>query len=234
MMLIASCTNNPVFEPQEHQVKSQTKWLVNAETESKITKISYKEYDRQGNLVFEEKYNDSGQLIFIKNLTLTGNIQVEEIIKFDDNGNKKVIRNINNMDDGGNVIESVSVSSSGDTTSISKYTYYDNGKIKEEFLYDKGGQLIKKIIYSYNYNVNGYVTGRVVNDNLDELLISRDSIVYHLDLRQVERIVFNSTGEKEVVYSYYYDNAGNIIKEIHIDSSGNIIRKYIYEYVYYN
>lgn len=232
-LLIVSCSNNPVFEPQEHLIKSQTKWLVDNRSESKIAKISYKEYDRQGNLMIDELYNTEGRLIYRKNLTMTGNLQVVEIIRFDENGNKTVSRNIDFLNDQGFVQERITLSSNGDTTAVSKYTYFDNGKIKEEFRYDSGGNLIKKVEYSYNYDNNGYVTGRMVNDHLNSLFNSRDSIVYHLDVRQVDRIVYNSSGEKGLTYTYYYDNAGKILKEINTDSSGAILRKYIYEYVYY-
>ncbi len=232
-VFIVGCNNSPVLGPQEQLIKTQTKWLVDNKTENKIAKVFYKEFDRLGNMTQEEEYNSTGSLLVRKELSITGSIQIEDIVKFGENGEIVRSRNVYSLNEQGNVIERLTISGSGDTTLISKFTYYDNGKIKSEIEFNANGDLVKKTNYMYNYNENGYITGRLINDSPDASYKQRDSIVYHLNLNQVEHIIFDTEGAKEIVYIFYYNNLGNVLKEVQTDNVGIVQRKYLYEYTFY-
>lgn len=232
-VLIVGCNNSPVLGPLEQIIKSQTKWLVDNKSENKIAKVFYKEFGRLGNTILEEQYNSTGRLLVRKEVSVKGNIQIEDVAKFGENGEIVRSRNVYSLNEQGNVTERLTISGSGDTTLISKFTYYDNGKIKSEFEFNVNGDLVKKTNYMYNYNENGYITGRLINDSPDASFKQRDSIVYHLNLNQVEHIIFDTEGAKEIVYIFFYDNFGNVLKEVQTDKVGIIQRKYLYEYTFY-
>lgn len=232
LLSIAGCTNNPVFEPQKHQIKTTTKWLVSNKTNDKIAKISYKKYNRTGKLVFSEKYNEKNVLLIRRVITYTKTLKIETITEFKTNTESIKSKNIFRFDSNGNISERVSINTDGDTTSVFKFFYDSKGHIIKELHYDNKGNLINKISYTYNYNIDGFVTRRIVRD-FDNKPTSRDSIIYKPDEQQVKRIVYYTESNKQIIYTYIYDNAGNVRKEILTDHSGNILKKYIYEYTYY-
>ena len=233
ILFFTACTNNPVFKPQEHIVKTETKWIIDNLSEDKLTKISFKEFDRKGNLIFSEEFNEVGVLLQRKVISYSNNQIVENVMTFRKNQTESESKNIIYLDNKGNIKERISISDKGDTTEIIRFTYDINGKLAEEISFDNNGEVINRTSYLYNYNNDGFVTSRLITDGIDNNYFSRDSIIYRPDARQVERITYNSEGNKENIYTYIYDNAGNILKEIHTNQDGLIIKKYIYEYTYF-
>jgi hypothetical protein len=233
ILLTAACTNNPVFEPQKHQINTVTKWLIDNSSENKIAKISFKEFDRKGNLILSENFNENGTILIRRTIIYKNNLKIENITEFKENTNSITSQYISRFDDKGNVAERVSINPEGDTTGIFKFSYDSKGNIIEELHYDNKGNLIERIAYAYNYNIEGFVIGRSIRDSFNNKFTSRDSIIYRPDEQQVERIVYNEAGKKQIIYTYVYDNAGNVRKEIHSDNTGKILKKYIYEYTYY-
>jgi len=233
-VLLTSCGNNPVFGPPNQQIKSVTKWLVDNKTEVKIAKVTYREFDTDGHLLLNEEYNEQGNLIIRRQYSYQNNIKIENITEFKNNQIFYKYKNIYHINLNGLVTSRISISEHGDTTQVMNYFYYDNGKLKTEIIFDKDGKLINKKSYIYNYNEDGYVTGRLITDASNGSGFIRDSIIYNPATRQIDQIVYNAADDTEIIYTYIYDRAGNIQKEIHTDQDGVIIRKYIYEYLFFN
>ncbi len=233
ILLVVGCTNNPVFEPQKHQIKNSTKWLVDKDSEKKIAKSLYKEFDRSGKLILLEEFDSVGKIQSRKVITYAKNKKIEDITIYNKNNTQVRSKNIYQLNSAGKVIMLISLNRNGDTLKITKYKYDTQGNIIEKKSYDKKGKLIDKLFFLYNYDNSGVVTGRSVSDNSNGNFMSRDSMIYRPDIRQVERIRYNSGGKKQISYTYTYDNAGNVRKEIHSDKNGIVIRKYIFEYTYF-
>ncbi len=233
MIIITACGNNPVFAPQEQKIKSVTKWLIDKKTEDKIAKISYKEFDKTGHIILNEEYSPQGFLTVRRNYSYDDNLKIEFITEFTDNQVAAKSKNIYFINSRGQVTIRISLNEHGDTTEVMNYFYYDNGKLKTEVTLDKDGKLIDKKSYVYNYNEGGYVTGRLVTDAFNSDNFVRDSIIYTPSARQVDQIVYNSADRTKIIYTYIYDNSGNVRKEIHSDQNGVILRKYLYEYIYF-
>lgn len=233
-MLAASCSelDNPVDMNQDLTIETETKWSIDTESDEKLHKIYFKEYDVYGNIKTNINYFENGNVNCRSVFEYQGqDTSIEEKIVFDKAGN--VINETRTdyiYNNNGNIEKSIKYNNEGEVTNIF------------HFEYDKHGNLLKKtsnaindsslsVEYSYRYNQNGNVVERVVNDFTSPALNTRDSVTYTSD-NKVN--IFKYEGNKlKTVTSYLYNNYGMIYKEIVSNSDGEIINKYLYEYTYH-
>ena len=234
LLLLSACnTNNPVFEPQELKIKSETKWLIDNRTDAKIRTVSYKEYDPNNRLIKSEDFDDAGYLRKLVTLSYQQNLRLEHVTNYMNGVETNTIHNSYVINSNGQITERISQNHNGDTIDITRYLYDFKGNITEEATYDKDGNLKGKKTFEFEYNMNGFVIGRIVGDDLMHGFLSKDTIIYKPEKNVVERFTYNSLGSLEVMITYYYDINGNVLREILTDRDGNIIRKYKYEYKYF-
>lgn len=234
LVFAVSCSNldNPVGDLTDMNLKTETKWSVDIETENKINQVHYKEYDINGNILLNISYFENGQI---------NNKSVFEYISKDTSIEAKIT-----YDTSGNVLREITTN----------YIYNENGKIKKSILfnesgeisnifvyeYDNQGNLTKKtgtmnsdstntVEYSYRYNSSGNVIERVLNDFGTSHTKVRDSVIYSSN-NQINIFKYKNNHLSSVT-SYLYNNNGLIYKEIVSDSEGVITAKYLYEYTFY-
>lgn len=236
-LVLAGCEelNNPHSAiDQELQVKSETKWEVDINTEEKINKMLYKEYDIDGNVTLNIDYYKNGRINTKSTYSYDAkNKKVEKREIYDKSGNK-----INNskveylMNNSGTVGKKIFYEN--DTVeSVLTFNYDQNNNLVSQFSIDKNSDTTLKIEYDYQYNNHGNVVERTVNiTGSNSKPVKRDSLNYIERKNLVE--VFNYEGSVlNKVTSYVYNDQGLIQKEIITGADGALKRKFIYEYTYY-
>ena len=232
-VLIVSCTQDMSLGPQNSsKLKSETKWLLANSDDHKITIVSKKQYDKLGQLIQSEQFDDKGVLLTQTVITYNQSQTIEEVKTFGNTGSPVVVKNIYTVDLKGMITEKLSQNSDGDTIEINKFNYDIKGNLVEETIYNKDGSLKSTTKFEYKFNEQGFVVGTRINGGGANQ--TSDTIIYKMDQRLVERIKFDSSGLTQVIYTYMYNTNGKVKKEIQTDKSGNILRKYEYEYIYFN
>lgn len=235
VVMLVSCTQDMSVGPQNGtKIKSETKWLLANSTDQKIHIVSHKQFDISGQLLKSDIYNESGSLVSQTVITYSSNLTVEEIKTFNNTGTPDIVINSYLIDLKGLITQKISKDSKGDTLAINRFDYDLKGNLVEETIYDKFGTLKSRTKFEYNFNDQGFVIGTRINDGIGGINQSRDTIIYKMDLRLVERIKYDSSGFLEIIYTYMYSPDGKVTKEIQTDKTGNILKKYSYEYAYFN
>lgn len=236
LLNIISCNDTPLTINQNTPlVKSETKWKISINDESKQFKIYSKEYNRNGKVNSITEYLQTGDFKCISVFNYSNNISYEEIKYYNgDNFIDSILQNIYIYFSTGKISRKIVISENGDTNAIVDYSY------------DKNGNLIKKIQtdyitnnsivtnFEYLYNSNGNVVGRLVNPNLNGTYDSRDSIAYQSGGVKVELYNYGQDGRINIIYTYFYNKYGLIHKEYHSTKDGKISEKYEYSYNYWN
>jgi hypothetical protein len=236
VVLISSCGSptEPQAYLQSHKLKSETKWLCDPNSQTKLSKVSYKEYSAEGLLIKSIEFRDNGTPF------------TESEISYQDN---QSIERVKYLGNGGSI----------DSTKITKYTYDQTGKTislvesnpkgdtiqLKEFSYDKMGNLIRKVEKNRNsnnmlevtftnvYNQSGQIVERIQNLNIDGNYATKDSLIYLTNDKKIQKVTTDSKGEILGIYSYIFNSNGKIIIETKSDASGKIINYYKFEYLYY-
>lgn len=225
----------PIVDPV---VKSTSKWLV-SENNIKTVLYQYKEF------------NDEGKLIELCNFHLDGTIQAKSTYVWDQNvsSETKVI-----YDETGQLVDTDLIKYTYDSESftsnspvlVTKELLNDDGEVTQtlEYDYDTKGRLIKttetnfstgstnETQYNYQFNASGNLVEKVTKTAAGEVK-DRDSLMYYGELNRIDVYNFAAEGELIARKTYIYNNYGNIVEELEIDSLGIVIRKFIYEYTYF-
>lgn len=232
--LLHSCDmNNPYYDAGDLLLKSETKWLVESDSESKLYKVSFREYDIEGNLILDESFDDTGVLLIRRKNTYSGDTKYEEYVVFKDGQTFESKFNSYHFNSDGLIDYSICLNTSGDTVNITRFEYDARGNLIIERVFNATGDLIGKKNYHYIYNPNGLVVSRHMRDDLVGGTNSKDSVIYDMNSSRVDRFTYNNDGVLEYVYTYIYDRFGKVHKEIITNRDGGIIKKYIYEYLFY-
>jgi hypothetical protein len=214
-------------------LNSECKWLVDVANKDKISKVHYKEYDKNGKILINEEYSESGNLLSRSSYTYNKINSVEEVVQFSDSGS--VINSNKNeytYDANGRVVKKISFETSGNVISVQTFNYDKNGNLIKKVEVNPQSGLTFQTDINYGYNNSGELVSRttIFEGNTQ----SRDSLVYNPFNHTLDIINFNNNGSINIVNTYRYNNQGRIVEEFTSDSAGNITKRYIYEYTYFN
>ena len=231
--LAGSCNfDNPAGVSKSKTIDTQSKWILSINN-TPLNLVEFSQYDKSGNVIRYELYDDAGILQSKTNISYTGNMKFEEVRMFTNGTLKDSLKNIYRFNDIGKVTERISTKLNGDTLTIQKYDYDNKGNLELTTNLDKFGAVISKINYQYQYNRDGYVIGTTVNPGNNGTYLSKDTIIYNLNLHEVGKTTFNANGIVQNTTTYIYNEQGIVIKEFLTDNNGNILKKYQYIYSFF-
>lgn len=229
-LVLFGCQNALGPQLQDNsKVKTETKWRVSSVNDSKIAKISYKEFNKKGDIITEFEYSEDGKLESTSEFTFKNGIRVEREINYQGSDTIGILVHNYEMKDG-KVIKKTTLDDSGMIIKSEELLYDANGNVKELLVYTDGGNSNETIKYDNQYT-NGSLTSRYTFDN-NGSISQKDSIIYKEDNHFI-KITSDSKGNIFFSTSYTIDDKGNIKSEIIKDSKGAIVDKYIYEFTYY-
>jgi hypothetical protein len=226
-----------VVSPQNYEnnkvLHSESKWLINVTTKEKICKVLFKEYDKNGKVLINEEYTEIGSIKTRSSYTYNESQSLEEVVQFSDSGNVvNTNKNEYTYDIKGRVVKKVSFEASGSIKSVFTYNYDINGNLIKKIEVNSQSGASSQTDINYGYNNSGELISRTtVYEGMTQ---SRDSLVYNPVNHTLDIINFNDGGTIIKINTFKYNNQGRIIEEFTADSTGNISKRYQFEYTYYN
>lgn len=223
---------SPDIVEKSYTVKTETKWNVDINTNSKIYKVHFIEYDIEGKVLLNEEYNNLGNLFsrseYSHNLTESN----EKLIIFGDSGNiVNQTRIVYNYDIQGRISKKVSYNDSGSIISVANYSYDSNGNVLTK-IEEKENIGTKKTDFTYSYNNKGNLIERItLNEGAAQ---SRDSLVYEPNKQQLKVYNFN---QDNLIISYEimnYSHEGLVLEQLVFDNNNKLLKKYIYDYTFFS
>jgi hypothetical protein len=222
---------NPV-ENERLAIKSISKWKVDTLTESKLSRVLFKEFDRLGNIILQEDFSDDGIILTkstyshedsksfeVKNtFDMSGEVKSEEKVEYEYDVSKRVVKETRYNVNG--VIDNIFVFT---------YDQYGNVTKKTQTFSNSSNEI--NINIDYNYSHTGELVERVTqNGNGNQ---SRDSISYNSVEKSVVVFRFDANNVLSDKTIYFYNSIGNILNETKYSSDNYFLNKYIYEYEYF-
>ena len=234
LLIISACNDieNSVNPTQQH-VKSETKWKCDANG-NKIYKIYVKEYDQKDQIIRITEFDDKGQTSTIKSVDYS-DVNSKEILDIYNSKGQvdSTVITLNSYDIKGNITYKITQSISGDTLFAYNYQYDNSGKLISTIGKIKNTVGFSSVEIKYTYNDNGSLKERVQQDLVSGSLQKKDNFNYQLDNKTIEKVTTNSGGGIENIYTYIYNNLGLIYKEFESDPQGKIINLFVYDYMYF-
>jgi hypothetical protein len=226
-----------VVAPQIYEntkiLHSESKWLINIVTKDKIFKVLYKEYDKNGKILLNEEYTEIGLIKSRSSYIYNDSLSIEKVVQFNDSGSIFVTnKNEYTFDLKGRVVKKVIFEADTLVKSVQTYNYDNNGNLIKKIDFNTQSGTSSQTDINYAYSNSGELIGRVTL--FDGATQSRDSLVYNPVNHTLDIINLNDTGIINTKNTIKYNNQGRIIEQFSTDSSGNISKKYIFEYTYYN
>jgi len=238
IVLVSSCnldntTSTIEKKAAKKSVRTETKWVLDINTENRISIFNYKEYDLDGKIIKFLEYNQ-GKLISQTSYSYQHNESHEIKNYFNLSGTiDSTLNNLYTFDIKGNVTRKIVFDKLGDTVSISTYDYDSKGNLTKKVEFNPKNFIKSETNYVYNYNQNGLITERLVNPGLNGKFDFKDEFNYQEGFNKIEKKSYNSDGQIQIIYSYDYNNDGKIIKETVSNSLGQVLKKFSYDYTYF-
>jgi len=230
---LVSCgnENNPVGTSPNAILKTEKKYLLDTKNDSKLSLISQKNYNKEAKLILTINYSNG--LVSTKSDYSYQGVESQEVkysygINGDELG-KETNKFVYTTD--GKLISFVSLDSSGSLLSKADYAYDIQGNIVKAI--EVTGNTTTERNYTNVYNQAGNLSERIVYLSKD-IISQRDSLVYFNGQPTFDKYTLSANGTvlNRIKYSFRLD--GKLQFETEYDKSGAIIRKYGYEYIYYN
>lgn len=232
IIVLSSCSNNnnPVGTNPNAVLKTEKKYLLDPKTDSRLSLVSQKEYDKSSKLILTVNYNN-GVISTKSAYSYQGTVSQE--IKYNYSaGGDELSRETNKFTytSDGKLLSFVSFDSSGSLLSKAEYAYDSQGNIVKTI--EVIGNTTTERNYTYVYNQAGNLSERIIYVNKD-VIAQRDSLVYFNGQPSFDKYILSANGTvlNRIKYSFRLD--GKLQFETEYDKSGAIIRKYGYEYIYY-
>lgn len=233
---IAGCQDiaGPETFSERMSIKSISKWKVESDSDSKIARVLFKEFDVDGNLILQEDFSDDGVIRTKSIYSYDDNKSLEVRSSFNESGDKELESKVEyEYDDLRRVVKQINYSPTGSIDQILIFSYDNRGNvIKTTQTFGVSTQPNSNLNIDYTYNGTGELVERITVDEITGNL-SRDSISYNSNQNTVIVYRFDSDGNLSGSISYFYNSIGNIISELLFDYSGLIKGKFIYEYEYH-
>lgn len=180
---------------------------------------SYKsEYDDNGNLIFEER-NDDELGTETRELIYEDGLLVEENITTAESGKERIVREYN---ENGNIAVQTSYDDDGEVMEKVIYTYEDGDLAKIEYDYDGEIMPYQQFYYDDNKNVI-----KVTETNLDEKKL--DTINEYDDKnRLIKKVSYNEYKGVDSTDTYEYDDNGRVVYNARSSKGNSFIFRYSY------
>lgn len=230
-LIIAGCENigGPVEPGTPAVLKTQTKWLVANNSDTKIHMVSFKEFDIDGNLLKNITYNE-GNVKSVSDFEYHQGTSKENKTVYNEAGDV-VSRTSHDYEiRNGRVEKEVSYDSTGDVIDIVEYSYDVNGNLVRRISIDPNSSHEIKIDFDYNYNSSGELISRITIR--DGITSSRDSLLYISDYT-LDIIKFDGNGNRTNKITFRYNPQGRITSETERNPNGEIIKRFHYDYTYF-
>jgi hypothetical protein len=226
--------NSPNNNLNEKKVKNETIWNCDINTEHKTSIHSIKDFDIDGKLILWQIFDDKGYKITDCKYEYKNQISIEYKKVFKPSGELDTATTSSIFyDKKGKIVSKVIQSQEGDTVTILNFTYDNLGNILKKVELNPQTNSQIETVYSYQYNNEGNIIERLINPADNGLYQSKDSLIYKPSESKVERIFYETYGQVSAVFTYIYNQFGKIIKEYQQDNQGNVIKKFLYEYIYW-
>ncbi len=234
--LLYSCNpSGPLKSGQTKlKIQSQTKWLADNTTGSKIQKVSCKQFDKESNLISLEEFDEDGVIQTRSTFSYSDKSSLEKRLYFNDEGVVDSSISIEYIfGEAGRKQKKMVYNDNGTLISIEKFDYDAEGNLVKRVELDTTGSISDEVSYENNYNSEGNLVNRYVNPGANGTYQARDSLYYEKQDYTVKLINFNSSGNIETIKTFIYNRHGKVKIETESLPNGKIIKKYVFEYEYY-
>ena len=193
------------------------------EVELKAYKSSYREYDKNGNLIIDINYESSGDINEKYILNYDGNgFLIEKEIFFDENEIAEKL--IYERDEKGKLLKVLKHYSEGSIDTI--FYKYDKDNLIEKSTVDSDGDEDEKEIFKYK---NGKIVSEEKLDS-DNELVEKNTYKFDEKGNLTEKNSLNSEDDKKVKLEYFYTKNGEQEKILYYNDSNQLIAKSMYKY----
>lgn len=231
--IVSGCETafGPEFDSKPMTIRTETKWLTEFETGIKLQKISFKEYAKNGRIIRNQEFTETGTISVTTNYTYDSFNKYESKFIYDATGNI-IDTNLSAhlYDVNGNLSTIIYYLDSGDTSLVVHLFYDDNNNVIKRVNMSPDSTLSETNI-EYVYNQNGYVIERTTQSSTGTNF-SHENLQYP-NKNTVTMTSYNALGAIDEVKYFKYDSGGNLEYEKVFDSANTLIRYYTYEYTFH-
>ncbi|MCB0703253.1 MAG: hypothetical protein R2863_05565 [Candidatus Kapaibacterium sp.] len=211
--------------------KTETKWRVSTVNDNKISKVSFKTFNSNGDILSKIEYKQNGIIESTSDFSYNNNIRTEFEVRYSNGDTAGILMHQYEIKDG-KVISKITTNKNGDILDNEQLIYDRNGNVTEIVRCDNSNGCDDRTKYGNQY-VNGNLAVRYTYEN-DGSVAQKDSIVYSTNENYFEKFTSDKNGNLFFSTGYKIDKDGKIIEETLKNSSGTIIDKFIYEYTYFD
>ena len=213
------------------KVKTETKWRVSSVNDSKISKVSYRLFNENADVLSIINFNEDGSKKSSSEFEFKNSKKTEIEVQYSNGDTIGIFIHDFELENG-KVVRKTTLDNQGHIVNSEQFVYDLNGNVKERLLCESDENCENKIIYNNEY-IDGSLTIRYTYDDAGEIS-QKDSIVYSSDHSYFEKITTDKAGNVYYSTGYNIDNNGHITSEIIKNNKGQIIDKFIYEFTYFD
>lgn len=185
----------------------------------------FKKFNEQGNITYEELYDEDGNIDSKKTYKYDVNNNIIEYVSLDSDGTSNLVLKYS-YDNIGNMIESNRRGKGAFKNDFKKiYSYNNEGKVIEESGIGNDG-----ITYMNKLKYEGENLIEINHYKSDGSLQYRGIINYDNNSNVIEKIKYNANGDIDSKEIFDYDNNSNLVNSQNYDSDGKLERESNYKY----
>lgn len=228
---ITSCTQNPFIDNEVLKIHTITKIQVDSDNNI-IRRCFYKEFNSSGILIKFIEYNEDGRYVVHNYTQISPNLTEEKLFYYRSNSMlDSQLLNYNYYAPNNKIDRIVTLDPLGDTTKVQLFTYDSLGNVSVVTEHIPSSNIEVKTNYFYTYNERGEILKILIQNQTSARL---EEFSYQPNKSTINRSIYNSFGELQEVITIIYNKSGLIISEIYTSNTGSLLRKYRYEYTFYN
>jgi len=212
-------------------IKSETKWRVSTVNDNKISKVSYKTFNSNGDIISKIEYNQNGKVQSTSEYSYRNSIRTEHEVRYSNGDTIGILLHEYELVNG-RVVSRVTTNKAGDVIDNEQLIYDNNGNVTEIVRCENGDGCDNRTKFDNQYE-NGNLKVRFTYES-DGTVAQKDSIVYSTTENYFEKITTDEKGNVFFTTGYSIDKDGRIKSEVLKNNIGTIVEKFIYEYTYFD
>lgn len=231
---ITSCIQNPFIDNETPKIHTITKIQVDSNNNF-IRRCFYKEFNSSNILVKFIEYNEDGKYVVHNYTQIAPNLTEEKLFYYHSNSMlDSQLLNYNYYTVNNKIDKIVTLNVSGDTTKVQLFTYDSLGNVSIVTERIPSSNIQVRTNYFYTYNEKGEILKILIQNSSNPTNTRLEEFSYQPNNSAINRSIYNSFGELQEVITIVYNKLGLIISEIYTSHTGKFLRKYLYEYTFYN
>lgn len=231
LLAITSCIQNPFVDDGTLKVHTITKIQVDS-NDNIIRRCFYKEFNSSGTLIKFIEYNEDDRYVVHNYTQIAPNVTEEKLFYYHSNSMlDSQLLNYNYYTAHNKIDRIVTLNPLGDTTKIQLFTYDSLGNVSVVTEHIPNSNIEVKTNYFYTYNEKGEILKILIQNQANVRL---EEFSYQPNKSAINRSIYNSFGELQEVITIVYNKSGLVISETYTSQTGSLLRKYLYEYTFYN